>query len=711
VATNTQAQPSKLTAPPRATGTYALAPASLIALTQDQKFFATLKKVTDPAHPVRIAGSEIDLAAALVSQHAAVAVLDSAAVATAIDKLTARLHTQFPDLVLIVAGTANEQGMLAAQITDGSVHRFLHKPLSEQRVRLFVEAAWRRYAEAGRGSVPAPPPPQRRSRFGLIVVAGLTVAGAVAWLATRTHTALPGEPAATPVAASPISAADDAALEELLARADQALAAGALSAPANPNAADLYREALRRNARDPRAVNGLEQVIDHLVTDAEAQLQDHHLDLAQQLADQARAINPNHPRVTFLAAQIGAQRERLVLGKAQRAAAGGDVGAALAVLDDAARGGHRSTLVDEAREQLAQKQVDERVADFVARGRAALTAGALIEPAEQNARFYLESAKALAPNDPAVVQARQDLAARLVTESHQAATAGNPEQADNWAEAAADLGADPGDVAALHTAAQQLRGAAKADSLARIESLFNQRMAQTRLVEPPNDSAKYYLEQMAQAEPASASTLAARTTLETRLLDEAHAALKAQDFSAARRWLTEAQNAGASPEGISAVEADLAAAQGGTAKGAGAAADLAAAQAAAPKVTAATADLAAAQPATPKATSTAPSSPSAAAAPDKNYVDASTLTRSRYVPPQFPPVARDRGIDGWVDVQFLVNTDGSVSDVSIVGAQPVGIFEQTALDAVRHWRYEPVMRDGQAIAQRARVHVRFAVQP
>src|SRR2546430_14845252 len=44
---------------------------------------------------------------------------------------------------------------------------------------------------------------------------------------------------------------------------------------------------------------------------------------------------------------------------------------------------------------------------------------------------------------------------------------------------------------------------------------------------------------------------------------------------------------------------------------------------------------------------------------------------------------------------------------SIVGAQPVGIFEQAALDAVRHWHYQPVMRDGQAVTQRARVRLRL----
>ena len=92
------------------------------------------------------------------------------------------------------------------------------------------------------------------------------------------------------------------------------------------------------------------------------------------------------------------------------------------------------------------------------------------------------------------------------------------------------------------------------------------------------------------------------------------------------------------------------------------------------------------------------------------FVNATALTRTRYVAPQFPDIARARGIDGWVDLQFVVGTDGAVGDVAVVGAQPVGIFEQAAVDAVRHWRYQPVRHEGQAVSQHARVRVRFTVQ-
>jgi TonB family protein len=693
VATNPQAQ-QPMTAAPQggAAGTYALSAAPLMALTQDAKFLVTLKKVSEPGHAVKVSGSEIDFSAALMGQHAGVAVLDSAAVATPIEKLTTRLHAQFPDLVLIVAGTADEQGLLAAQITDGSVHRFLHKPVSEQRVRLFVEAAWRRHEEDLKDSRSPPPPPRpRRAQWGLIAAVALAVAAPLAWLALRSN----GAPATATGTAAAVG--DDAALEDLLARADRALAADQLVAPPQANAAALYREALHRNARDPRAAAGLEQVIDRLVTDAETQLNDHHLDSAQQLADAARAISPNHPRVAFLTAQIGAQRERAVLGRAQRAAAGGDVGAALAVLDDASRAGH-STLVDEARQQLAQKQVGERVAELVARTREALGSGALIEPAEQNAHFYIESARTLAPNDPLVQQARADVATRLMADARQALTAGNAVDVDRFASAAAESGADAGDTDALHAAAQQLRGAAKADQVVHTEALFNQRLAQGRLTEPGADSAKYYLEQLAQAEPASAATLAARTAFESRLLDEAHAAVAAQNLPAARRWLAEAQSAGASPAGIAAVEGEMTAAQKPPAADA------------APLATATPAEAPAAAAPAPAPTAAAGAPAAALPATDTSFVNASSLTRTHYVPPEYPQAAREHGIGGWVDVQFTVQADGTLNEATVVGAQPAGVFEQSALDAVRHWRYQPLVKDGAPVAQRARVRVRFAVQ-
>jgi protein TonB len=663
VASHTKAQSSTVTLPsgappPRLT----LIGKQLLALTQDRKLIGTLRQVADPAHEVYAAGSEIDLAGALMAHHTGVVVLDVAALATPAGQLAARLHAQFPDIVLIVAGGSEDQAAVAAQITNGSVHRFLHKPVSEQRVRLFVEAAWRRYAAGpdGTGTVTVLTARRHRGAKWWLLPAGLAaLIVPLVWVGLPAPLT-PLRPAAS-AAPSAAPTGGDATLESLLVRADRALAAGQLVAPPGASAADLYREALGRNARDPRAVNGLEQTIDRLVSDAEGALQERRLQDAQALADQAHAISSEHPRVAFLMAQIGAQRERLVLDKAQHAAATGNVAGALAVLDDAARGGRHSTLVEEARQQLAQQQVDERVAEYLRRGREALLRGQLIEPPEQNARFLIEAARALAPGDAGVQQATKELLARLQAEAGKALTAGNPDQADSWTSAAAGAGAERADVAALRAEAQRLRGASKADSLAQLTLTFNERLAAGSITEPAADSAKFYLAQLLQADPAHPATQLARTAFDTRVLDEARGALRAQDYSGARRWLSEARAAGADPASIGAVDAAIGAAQD-------------------------------------------------AAQRASSYVSASSMTRTRYVAPQFPPDASQRGIDGWVDLQFLVNTDGSVGELTIIAAQPVGIFEHAALDAVRHWHYQPVMRDGQAVTQRARVRVRFAMQ-
>src|SRR5580700_2527064 len=95
----------------------------LVALTHDGKLIAALRTVAAAQYPVTSVGSEVDLAAALMTHSSGVALL------------AARLTSQFPDLVLVVAGGLDDQGALTQLIADGSVHRFLHKPVSEQRVR------------------------------------------------------------------------------------------------------------------------------------------------------------------------------------------------------------------------------------------------------------------------------------------------------------------------------------------------------------------------------------------------------------------------------------------------------------------------------------------------------------------------------------------------------------------------------------------------
>ena len=85
----------------------------------------------------------------------------------------------------------------------------------------------------------------------------------------------------------------------------------------------------------------------------------------------------------------------------------------------------------------------------------------MLQPPEANARFYIESARALAPGNPQVQQTRAELATRLTSEARAAVSAGNAELADAWIAAAAESGADANEVETIRSASAQLRGAAR----------------------------------------------------------------------------------------------------------------------------------------------------------------------------------------------------------------------------------------------------------
>lgn len=67
-----------------------------------------------------------------------------------------------------------------------------------------------------------------------------------------------------------------------------------------------------------------------------------------------------------------------------------------------------------------------------------------------------------------------------------------------------------------------------------------------------------------------------------------------------------------------------------------------------------------------------------------------TLQLQQGVDPEYPQQAREAGVEGWVSLVYDVAADGSVSDVEVVAAEPEGVFDTAALEAVRRWRYRPL---------------------
>jgi len=79
------------------------------------------------------------------------------------------------------------------------------------------------------------------------------------------------------------------------------------------------------------------------------------------------------------------------------------------------------------------------------------------------------------------------------------------------------------------------------------------------------------------------------------------------------------------------------------------------------------------------------------------------------VAPVYPKRAMTRKIEGHVLLEFTVTEEGAVSDPVVVEADPPGVFDESALTAVRKFRYKPAVVDGKAV-ERAGVRNRIVFE-
>ena len=83
------------------------------------------------------------------------------------------------------------------------------------------------------------------------------------------------------------------------------------------------------------------------------------------------------------------------------------------------------------------------------------------------------------------------------------------------------------------------------------------------------------------------------------------------------------------------------------------------------------------------------------------------LTSMVRVPPVYPLQARRRGTEGWVKVMLTVNENGFVEDVTVLDAEPSGVFERSVEACVMNWRFEPGTVDGAPVRARLETTIEF----
>jgi TonB family protein len=198
----------------------------------------------------------------------------------------------------------------------------------------------------------------------------------------------------------------------------------------------------------------------------------------------------------------------------------------------------------------------------------------------------------------------------------------------------------------------------KVDPLVEANKDFEEALAEGRLLTPAEQSAKHFVSVMNGIDVDHDLAKSARTALSLEFLSRAAQSIEALDPEAAGIWIDEAQALlGATDEGVRKARSAL------------------------------TEQLIAMESAKP--------------------VPASALKISTYVAPAFPQRANERSIEGWVDIEFTVGTDGKTRNVVVTDASHEALFRREATEAVSKWQFEPRLFMGRAIEQSSFTRIRF----
>jgi len=79
---------------------------------------------------------------------------------------------------------------------------------------------------------------------------------------------------------------------------------------------------------------------------------------------------------------------------------------------------------------------------------------------------------------------------------------------------------------------------------------------------------------------------------------------------------------------------------------------------------------------------------------------------SHLVEPDYPPIAKAARVQGIVRMLVVIGKDGAIQDMHVMSGHPM--LAQASLDAVKQWRYRPLLLDGQPIDAQTVVEVHYS---
>ena len=77
------------------------------------------------------------------------------------------------------------------------------------------------------------------------------------------------------------------------------------------------------------------------------------------------------------------------------------------------------------------------------------------------------------------------------------------------------------------------------------------------------------------------------------------------------------------------------------------------------------------------------------------------------ITPIYPPLARQTRISGTVRLHAIISKDGTIQQLEVMSGHP--LLQQAALDAVRQWRYQPTLLNGEPVEVDTTIDVIFSL--
>ncbi|PTX94362.1 energy transducer TonB [Opitutus sp. ER46] len=78
----------------------------------------------------------------------------------------------------------------------------------------------------------------------------------------------------------------------------------------------------------------------------------------------------------------------------------------------------------------------------------------------------------------------------------------------------------------------------------------------------------------------------------------------------------------------------------------------------------------------------------------------------RTVQPTYPNDLRREGVMGVVVIKCVIDQQGNVTEPEVEKSSNAG-FDRAALDAVKRWKFKPAKQDGNPIAQKVSIPIKF----